>query len=526
MKKILGFIVLLSFIISPGHSQTWPKTYTGMNAWADWVIQTYDKGYVILGTKTNYKIGWIIKTDINGNILWDKKLGSGQYTIYPGNIEQTQDNGFIIGGTTMQIGNQEDAFILKLNSCAELEWCKIIYTPTIHDDLGWCAKPTLDGGYVLLGFGNDPTPLNRINLFRFNGVGQLLWRYYYPPDSLLFNEDATDVYVDSDGFLLTGEGYYPGPGIPPGYGAKRPYYIKTDTAGITLWKTIYGKGTYYWGDAAKTIKGANNNYYSAARHSDSTGNDYPALIKLFHDGDTSYNANLTQNTYLGIATTINMKDDTTLILGVAWSPDNNAGPVGLVKTDTLGNVLKGITFLNNDVTIAGTAKSFDNKYFSVSTLFAPSGHIYAWKVNSNLEYDSLYTHPFVYDSLCPHPIVSDTIFPNCDLIVDVQEPIDNPETTHMKVFPNPASTHLSVEFPKYLKLNSGLSNFQSTTIYHQWNYTTLEVYNLSGERMFQKEIPKGQAQLEMDVSSWSKGMYFFRLIYNKQMVAGEKVIVE
>jgi len=507
------------------NAQNWPKIYTGMNAWADYVIQTYDKGYVILGTKTNYKIGWIIKTDINGNILWDKKLGSGQYKIYPENIEQTQDNGFVIGGTTMQLGNHDDAFILKLNSCAELEWCKIFYTPSIDNDLGGCVRQTPDGGYILLGHYNDLNLKNRVNLFRFNSNGQLLWHYSYPPiDTLLFNEDEYDIYVSSDGFLLTGEGYYPGPGIPPGYGAYRPYFIKTDTVGITQWETIYGKGTYFWGQGFQSISN-NNNYFSATRHSDTSGYDHPALTKILHNGDTSYSVDLVQNCYLGIANTIVKKDDTTMILGIAWAPDNVNGPVGLVKTDTLGNILQSVIFLNNDATIAAIAKSFDNKYFSVTTDFAPSGHIYAWKVNSNLVYDTNYNHPYLYDSLCPSGIVSDTIIPNCDLIVDIQEPFNNPESTHLKVFPNPTSNHITVEFPKYLELNSGLSNFQATTIYHQWNFTSLEAYNLNGERMFQKDIPKDQVQLEMDVSNWPKGMYFFRLVYNKQSVANEKVIL-
>ena len=517
---ISGLLISIS-----AHSQNWPKIYTGLETWARWTIQTYDKGFVILGTKQNYKMGWIIKTDINGNILWDKKLGNNGYIFDPSNIEQTQDNGFIISGTTDKIGNQADAFIMKLNSCADLEWCKIIYTPSLPDDQGYCVKPISDGGYVLLGFGNDPNPKNRINLFRFDGIGQLLWHYSYPPDSLLFNEVGYDIYVDTDGFLITGSGYYPGPGVPPGYGAVRPYFIKTDTNGLTLWKTVYGKGTYYWGDAVRTIKGVNNNYYSATRHSDTTGNDHPALTKLFHNGDTSYSVNLIQNSLLGIATTINIKDDTTLILGIGWSPDNVIGNVGLVKTDTLGHVLQSITFLDSYYTIFSTAKSFDNKYFSISNNSAAPNYIYAWKVNSNLAYDSIYHHPLVYDSLCPNPIISDTIVPNCDLIVDVQEPFDKPETTHIKVFPNPASTSLTIEFPKYLEIKSGLSSFQSTTIYHQWNYATLEIYNLNGEKIVQKNIPKDQTQLELDVSTWPKGIYFFRLVFNSQMVASEKVII-
>ncbi|MCX6281821.1 MAG: hypothetical protein NTU51_07655 [Bacteroidetes bacterium] len=158
MKKLLGFIFTICLFISPILAQTWPKTYTTMEAGALWVIQNYDKGYLILGSKFNFKLGWIIKTDINGNMLWNKKIGNGQYEIFVKNIEQTHDNGYIISGTTKQNGNQEDAFILKLNSCGELEWCKIIYTPSIPYDQGWRVKPTLDGGYMLLGLYNDSNP--------------------------------------------------------------------------------------------------------------------------------------------------------------------------------------------------------------------------------------------------------------------------------------------------------------------------------------------------------------------------------
>jgi len=524
MKRGSVIAILIILISVRLYAQNWPKTYINMKALSNWVIENYDKGYVILGTKVDYKMGWIIKTDINGNVLWNKKLGTGQYNISPENIEQTQDNGFILGGTIDKMGNQNDAFILKLNSCAELEWCKIIYTPTIPTDLGWCVK-SLSNGYLLLGYGNDKSSRNKINLFRFDENGQLSWHYYYPPDSLFFDDIGYQIYIDTDGYVITGSGYYPDPGWPPSTGAIRPYYIKTDTNGNTLWKTIYGKGTSYWGSAVSLTKGANNNYYTATRHDDTTGNDYPSLIKLYHNGDTSYSVNLIQNSYLGIATTINVKDDTTLILGIAWSPDNSPGPVGLVKTDTLGNVKQDITFLTSSSTISATAKTHDSKYISVMTKCNPGCYIFACKVNSNLAYDSIYNHPFRYDSLCSHPIDSDTIVPNCDLIVDVQEPIDNPETTNLKIFPNPGKTYVTIELPKYLKLNSGASNFQSTTIYHQWKSTILEAYDLNGRQVFQKEIPKDQPQLEMDVSTWSKGMYFFRLVYNKQTVASAKVIL-
>jgi hypothetical protein len=152
--------------------------------------------------------------------------------------------------------------------------------------------------------------------------------------------------------------------------------------------------------------------------------------------------------------------------------------------------------------------------------------IYLVKVNSNLQYDTNYSHQDTYDSLCSHPIISDTINPDCGLIVNVEEPFNNPETTLLKVYPNPTSEFLVVELPKYLKVQNNSSNFQSTTIYHQWKSTTLETYNLDNKLVFRKEIPKDQTRLELDVSAWGKGMYFFRLSYNKNTVAGEKVVIE
>ena len=173
-----------------------------------------------------------------------------------------------------------------------------------------------------------------------------------------------------------------------------------------------------------------------------------------------------------------------------------------------------------------TAKTFDNKFICVSTNCPNSTcNIVAYKVNSDLKYDSIYTHPFTYDSLCPHQIVSDTIDPDCGLIVNVEEPFTRPLTHQLKIFPNPSSGQLNMIFPQYLIVSDNTGPVRSTTVYHQWKSTTLEAYNLNGEKMFQKEIPKDLVDLKLDLSTWPKGMYFFRLIYNKHMVADEKVIL-
>ena len=96
----------------------------------------------------------------------------------------------------------------------------------------------------------------------------------------------------------------------------------------------------------------------------------------------------------------------------------------------------------------------------------------------------------------------------------------------MKIFPNPTTGKLTIVFPKYLVVTNDVPPIKSITTYHQWESTILEAYDLNGNQMYQKEIPKDKTQLEIDVSAWPKGMYFFSLGFNKQMVASERVIIE
>jgi hypothetical protein len=151
--------------------------------------------------------------------------------------------------------------------------------------------------------------------------------------------------------------------------------------------------------------------------------------------------------------------------------------------------------------------------------------IYFYKLNSDFDFDSIYTHPYVYDSLCPHPIVSDTIDPNCDLIVSVDDSKTFPEASKLKVYPSPAISHVTIEFPKVLVVKSGQGKYQSSKEYYQWKSTTMEAYDIQGRKVFEKEIPKPQQQLELDISGWQPGLYYFRLVYNKQTVCGQKVII-
>ena len=508
------------------YSQKWIKTYeTGYGA--KWIVEDYDKGYYILGVRAmDEGYGYIIKTDINGAILWSKHIGNGQYLISPENIELTSDNGLVMGGTISKYGNQQDAFILKLNACGDLDWCSDVYTPTLPNDIGWRVKQTSDNGYLLLGSYNNTDPKLRTNLFKFNSSGNLMWQQAYLPDSAVFGDDSMDLSVDNTSYLITDWGYFPNPG--QGGGWERFYLIKTDTAGIKQWSCIYGASTYYYGTPFSTSESLNGNYYSFGFHDVlNSSSSIPAMVKVLNNGSPSYNSDLLPNVGTGGIGTSTWLNNSILVVGGGWYVNSNGGADIILKIDTLGNVLQNNILDTTSNVIYNIVKTFDNKFVCIATDCPTSNcHIVAYKVNSDLQWDSIYNHPYTYDSLCSHHIVSDTIDPNCQLVVNVEEPLINPETHQMKIFPNPTSGKLTIILPKYLLVNDNTPPIKSETIYHQWKSTTLYAYDINGNQVFQKEIPKDLQQLVLDVSAWTKGMYFFKLIYNKTEVDGKKVIVE
>ncbi|MGC9344684.1 MAG: hypothetical protein ACP5E3_18400, partial [Bacteroidales bacterium] len=78
----------------------WPKTYGGSDADMGRSVQeTKDGGFIIAGYTRSFGAGmtdtWMVKTDIFGNMEWDKTHG-GQHDDYARFIEETGDNEYLL----------------------------------------------------------------------------------------------------------------------------------------------------------------------------------------------------------------------------------------------------------------------------------------------------------------------------------------------------------------------------------------------------------------------------------------------
>jgi hypothetical protein len=99
---------------------------------------------------------WLIKTDTNGNKVWNKHFGGISFD-FGSDVQQTSDGGFIIAGSTVPNRMNHlvsDVYFVKTDSNGKKQWESSI--GGIRDDMGYSVQQTSDGGYIITGSTTDP----------------------------------------------------------------------------------------------------------------------------------------------------------------------------------------------------------------------------------------------------------------------------------------------------------------------------------------------------------------------------------
>lgn len=132
----------------------WNKTYGGAAYECAYsVVQTRDGGYALAGWTNSFGAHrhdfWLVKTDASGNTEWSKMYG-GEGDDQAGAIVQTDDNGFVVAGSTGSFGaGWYDIWLVKTDSSGSMQWNKT-YGGTESDQV-MSVIQTNDGGYALIG---------------------------------------------------------------------------------------------------------------------------------------------------------------------------------------------------------------------------------------------------------------------------------------------------------------------------------------------------------------------------------------
>jgi hypothetical protein len=196
-------------------NQTYPTFATG-NALSTFnsLGQTNDGGYIMSGSTylafdPNKANAWVLKTDSQGNVQWNKTYNYATAA----SVFETADNGYIFAGSVQQAQNNQDCLV-KLDSSGNIEWTKT-FANRIRVDFFLKSNST----YLLLElvYGAEYLTATDAN-------GNLLWNRTYPVYPYSYGSLAE---AANGSYLLAGS-----------YG-NDGYLTKIDSDGNSLWNVTF-----------------------------------------------------------------------------------------------------------------------------------------------------------------------------------------------------------------------------------------------------------------------------------------------
>lgn len=205
----------------------WQKPYGGTSTDELKELITTTEGNIVLTGYTSSNNGdvsgnngesdvWVLKVDINGNIIWQSCYGGNSQEIALSLVE-TIDNNLILCGNTysnngLVSGNNgsgtSDAWVLKINQNGNLLWQKCFGNTT--NQVAQSIEVTEDGGYIFSGYtdsgGGNISDYNGgvydVWILRMDSLGNEIWENNLGGSG---GEAAVSIIKTTEGeYLLTG----------------------------------------------------------------------------------------------------------------------------------------------------------------------------------------------------------------------------------------------------------------------------------------------------------------------------------
>lgn len=240
-------------------------------------IQTRDGGYIVTGwtnsTDSNvtglhgsYDV-WVVKMDSSANVQWEKCFGGTEFD-FASAIEQTTDNGFIIGGRTSSndgdvsgFHDLQDYWIFKIDSIGNLIWQKCLGGSDGEELYG--IDLTNDGGCIVGGYtesadGDISGSHGDVEAWvvKLDSTGNMQWQKCLGGSS--YDVAYSVQQTSDDGFIISGYSESINGDVTGNHGGGDVWIVKLNSSGVLEWQKCLGGSS---GESAYSIRQTNDDGY-------------------------------------------------------------------------------------------------------------------------------------------------------------------------------------------------------------------------------------------------------------------------
>ena len=304
------------------------------------VIETTDRGLVVTGSYGPSSGGrsqcYLLKTDSAGNILWEKNFGDSTYTNGYSVIE-TADGGLVVTGDTWSLSNLSQVYLLKVDSTGNRLWEKN-FSGSSEDvgQSGYSVVETTDGGLVVTGcteFIDNDLDNDHIELYllKIDSTGNRLWEKNFSGSS----EDVGQKFDSGYSVVVTSDGGLVVTGCTSSFGnCSQVYLMKTDSNGNLLWEQSFGSTSCGHGNSIiETVDSG----LVVTGYKESFGNNYQVyLLKTDPDGNLLWENNFGGSSHDIGYSIVETKNGYLGVVGNTTS-FGNGSQVYMIWTDSEGN---------------------------------------------------------------------------------------------------------------------------------------------------------------------------------------------
>jgi len=246
------------------------------------VVQTNDGGYLIVGfTKSMY--AWLIKTDEEGNVQWDRPITWASSRLEK--VIKDNENYVAIGSIANETCGTWNILCIKVNENGNIEWNKTYGGNST--DQGFSITQVPDGGYVIVGRTKSYGSGNfDVWLIKVDENGDMEWNKTY--GGVDIDQGFSITKAPNGGYVIVGDT------ASYGSGYFDVWLIKVDEDGNVEWNKTYGERE---GEVGFSVIQASDGGYITVGCTAQGSNGDAWLIKIDEDGNVEWNKTYGSNSY-------------------------------------------------------------------------------------------------------------------------------------------------------------------------------------------------------------------------------------